>query len=32
MAVIEVDAPLDDQSLAEIRSFGPIISARQIEL
>jgi len=32
MAVIEVDAPLDDKSIAEIRSFAPVISARQIEL
>ena len=32
MAVIEVDAPLDEQTLSDIRAFPPVISARQIEL
>lgn len=32
MAVIEVDAALNDQALNELRSFEPVISARQIEL
>ncbi|HYY56349.1 MAG TPA: phosphoglycerate dehydrogenase [Pyrinomonadaceae bacterium] len=32
MAVIETDAPLDPETLREIRSFEPVISARQIEL
>jgi D-3-phosphoglycerate dehydrogenase len=32
MAVIEVDAPLDDATLKELRAFEPVISARQIEL
>lgn len=32
MAVIETDAPLTDAALDELRSFGPVISARQIEL
>jgi D-3-phosphoglycerate dehydrogenase len=32
MAVIEIDGPLDDETIAEIRSFSPIISAQQIEL
>ncbi|HEV2914660.1 MAG TPA: phosphoglycerate dehydrogenase [Pyrinomonadaceae bacterium] len=32
MAVIETDAPLDHQTLKEIRSYEPVISARQIEL
>lgn len=32
MAVIEVDAPLTTETLAELRSFEPVISARQIEL
>lgn len=32
MAVIEIDAPLDDQTIGEIRSFAPVISALQIEL
>ena len=32
MAVIEVDVALGDQALAELRSFEPVISARQIEL
>jgi D-3-phosphoglycerate dehydrogenase len=32
MAVIEIDAPLDDATLAELRSFEQVISARQIEL
>jgi D-3-phosphoglycerate dehydrogenase len=32
MAVIEIDAPLDRETIAEIRSFAPVISARQIEL
>ncbi len=32
MAVIEVDAPLTNKTLAELRAFEPVISARQIEL
>ena len=32
MAVIETDAPLDDATLEELRSFAPVISARQILL
>jgi D-3-phosphoglycerate dehydrogenase len=32
MAVIEVDAPLDDATLKELRALQPVISARQIEL
>ncbi len=32
MAVIEVDAALEDATLKELRSFEPVISARQIEL
>src|SRR5215510_3823446 len=32
MAVIEVDAPLNEQTLSDIREFPPVISARQIEL
>jgi D-3-phosphoglycerate dehydrogenase len=32
MAVIEVDAQLETKTIDEIRSFEPIISARQIEL
>ena len=32
MAVIEVDGPLNDETITEIRSFAPIISAQQIEL
>ncbi len=32
MAVIEIDAPLDRETIADIRSFAPVISARQIEL
>ena len=32
MAVIEVDAPLADATLRELRAFAPVISARQIEL
>jgi len=32
MAVIEFDGPLTVETIAEIRSFSPIISARQIEL
>jgi hypothetical protein len=32
MSVIEIDAPLDDATLAELRSFEQVISARQIEL
>ena len=31
-AVIETDAPLDDQTLARLRAFREIISARRIEL
>jgi D-3-phosphoglycerate dehydrogenase len=32
MAVIETDAPLNDATLDELRSFEPVISARQIVL
>src|SRR5438132_6553188 len=32
MAVIEIDAPLDNQTVSEVREFAPVISARQIEL
>jgi hypothetical protein len=32
MAVIEIDAPLDRETIEEVRSFAPVISARQIEL
>jgi D-3-phosphoglycerate dehydrogenase len=32
MAVIEVDAPLADATLKELRALEPVISARQIEL
>lgn len=32
MAVIETDAPLRKEALDELRSFEPVISARQIEL
>jgi D-3-phosphoglycerate dehydrogenase len=32
MAVIETDAPLRNETLDELRSFGEVISARQIEL
>jgi D-3-phosphoglycerate dehydrogenase len=32
MAVIETDAPLAAEALEELRSFEPVISARQIEL
>jgi D-3-phosphoglycerate dehydrogenase / 2-oxoglutarate reductase len=32
MAVIETDAPLGDETLKAIRSYEPVISARQIEL
>jgi D-3-phosphoglycerate dehydrogenase / 2-oxoglutarate reductase len=32
MAVIEVDAPLDDQTLSVIKAVAPVISANQIEL
>lgn len=32
MAVIEVDAPLATATLTELRAFGPVISAREIEL
>lgn len=32
MAVIEIDAPLDRETIDAIRSFAPVISARQIEL
>jgi D-3-phosphoglycerate dehydrogenase / 2-oxoglutarate reductase len=32
MAVIETDAPLRNETLEELRSFEPVISARQIEL
>jgi D-3-phosphoglycerate dehydrogenase / 2-oxoglutarate reductase len=32
MAVVEVDVPLTPETLAELRAFEPVISARQIEL
>jgi hypothetical protein len=32
MAVIEVDAPLSDEALKQLRLLEPVISARQIEL
>src|SRR6202171_1134825 len=32
MAVIEVDAPLDEATLKDLRALEPVISARQIEL
>jgi D-3-phosphoglycerate dehydrogenase len=32
MAVIETDAPLETDALDQLRSFEPVISARQIEL
>jgi D-3-phosphoglycerate dehydrogenase len=32
MAIIETDAPLELEALAELRSFEPVIYARQIEL
>jgi D-3-phosphoglycerate dehydrogenase len=32
MAIIEVDAPLDDATFDQLLAFDPIISARQIEL
>ena len=32
MAVVETDAPLDDPTLEELLSFGPVISARRISL
>jgi hypothetical protein len=32
MAVIKTDVPLKDETLKELRSFEPVISARQIEL
>jgi D-3-phosphoglycerate dehydrogenase / 2-oxoglutarate reductase len=32
MAIIETDAPLTPEALEELRSFEPVISARQIEL
>jgi len=32
MAIIETDAPLSSEALEELRSFEPVISARQIEL
>jgi D-3-phosphoglycerate dehydrogenase / 2-oxoglutarate reductase len=32
MAVIEVDGPLNDETISEIRSFAPVISAQKIEL
>ena len=32
MAIIEIDAPLSTEALEELRSFEPVISARQIEL
>jgi D-3-phosphoglycerate dehydrogenase len=32
MAVVETDAPLDDATLEELRSFAPIISARRVVL
>jgi D-3-phosphoglycerate dehydrogenase len=32
MAVIEVDAPLTEKTLRELRAFEPVISALQIQL
>lgn len=32
MAVIEIDAPLDDQTVTNLRTFGPVISVKQIQL
>ena len=32
IAVIEIDTPLDDAALAELRAFPEVLSARQIEL
>jgi hypothetical protein len=32
MAVIETDAPPDESTLEELRSFGPVLSARRIAL
>jgi D-3-phosphoglycerate dehydrogenase len=32
MAVIEIDAPLDRETIDDIRNFAPVVSARQIEL
>ena len=32
MAVIQIDAALDAQTIAQVRAFEPVISARQIEL
>jgi D-3-phosphoglycerate dehydrogenase len=32
MAVIEIDAPLDLETIDDIRNFAPVVSARQIEL
>jgi hypothetical protein len=32
MAAIEIDAPLTSETLKEVQSFEPVISARQIEL
>ncbi|HEV2705861.1 MAG TPA: phosphoglycerate dehydrogenase [Pyrinomonadaceae bacterium] len=32
LSVIEIDAPLDEATLSELRSFEQVISARQIEL
>ena len=32
MAVVETDAPLDDATLEELLSFGPVFSARRISL
>jgi D-3-phosphoglycerate dehydrogenase len=32
MAVVEVDAPLDRETIDDVRNLKPVISARQIEL
>jgi len=32
MAVIEVDAPVDDETLQALRSFESVLLAREIEL
>ena len=32
IAIVETDTPLDDETLAELRSFEQVLSARRIEL
>ena len=32
MAVIEVDAPVDNRALSDLRSFEGVLSAQEIEL